>query len=183
MSSVPQSRVARPADSEVAPSFVRYLNLVPENDIVDVLERQIDEWKRLAASVTPEREDFRYAPGKWTVRDVFNHIIDGERVFGYRLLSVMRGEQARLPGFEENDYVLVAHDKLARLPELVREFATVREGTLFLARQLDEETSVRQGDANGFPTTARGMAWVMAGHMRHHMAGLQQDYGLRSAGP
>jgi len=181
MSSVPQSGIARPADSEVAPWFVHYLSRVPENDIVDVLERQIDEWKRLGASVTPEREDFRYAPDKWTVRDVFNHMIDGERVFSYRLLSVLRGEQAKLPGFEENDYVVVAHDKLARLPELVREFAVVREGTLFLARQLDEETSLRQGDLNGYPTTARGVAYTIAGHARHHIVGLVENYGLRAA--
>ena len=171
----------RPLDSEVAPAFVRYLHRVPESDIVGVLESQIDEWKRLGASVTPEREDFRYAPGKWTVRDVFNHIVDGERVFGYRMLSLMRGEQALLPGFEEDDYVRMAHDKLAPLPELVREFAIVREGTLFLARQLDEETATRQGNANGFPTTARGIAFILAGHLRHHMAGLVENYGLEAA--
>jgi len=180
MSSIPQSRTQRPAESEVAPWFVRYLSRVPENDIVDVLERQLDECKRLGASITPDREDYRYAPGKWTIRDVFNHLIDGERVFGYRLLSVLRGEQARLPGFEENDYVVMAHDKLARLPELVREFAVVREGTLFLARQLDEETSLREGDLNGYKTTARGVAWTIAGHVRHHIAGLVENYGLEA---
>ena len=91
MSSVSRARIERPADTECSPAHARYMARVTETDIVDVLHRQIDDWRRLAASVTPEREDFRYAPGKWSVRDVFGHVADTERVFGYRLFSLIRG--------------------------------------------------------------------------------------------
>jgi hypothetical protein len=180
MSSVSRPRLERPADSECSPAHARYLARVTEGDIVDVLHRQIDEWRRLAASVTAEREDFRYAPGKWTVRDVFGHVADTERVFGYRLLSVMRGERASLPGMDENEYASQAGPCLPRLDELVREFAAVRESNLFLVRRLDESSSVREGIANGIRVTARALAFVMAGHVRHHTEGLEKNYGLRA---
>jgi hypothetical protein len=179
MSSVSKPRIARPDDSECAPAHACYLARVPESDIVEVLDRQIDEWRRLASGVTAEGEDFRYAPGKWSVRDVFGHVADTERVFGYRLLSVARGERAALPGMDENEYVEQSRPWLALLPELVQEFASVRESNLFLVRRLDENASQREGTANGFRVTARALAFVMAGHVRHHMEGLEKNYGLR----
>jgi hypothetical protein len=175
-------RIARPADTECSPAHARYMARVTESDIVDVMHRQIDDWQRLAASVTPDREDFRYAPGKWSVRDVFGHVADTERVFGYRLLSVIRGERTSLPGMDEGEYVKQAEPWLPRLDELVREFASVRESNLFLVRRLDENSSVREGIANNIRVTARALAFVMAGHVRHHTEGLEKNYGLRTAG-
>lgn len=180
MSSVPHARIERPADTECSPTHARYMARVPEADIVGVLERQIDEWRRLAASVTPERAEFRYAPGKWRVRDVFGHVADTERVFGYRLLSVIRGERAPLPGMDENAYVEEARPGLPALDELVREFASVRESNLFLVRRLDETSSRREGVANNVRVTARALAYVMAGHVRHHTEGLAKNYGLEA---
>jgi len=172
--------IGRPDHTECSPSHARYIERVPETDIVDVLEKQIEEWRRLAAGVTPEREDFTYAPGKWSVRDVFGHVVDGERIFGYRLLRVTRGDRIALPGFDENEYVQAARPWLARLPELVREFVAVREANLFVARRLDENSALREGTASGARVTARGIAYVMAGHVRHHKAGLEMNYGLRA---
>src|SRR5262245_15378615 len=178
MSSVPQVRIERPAAGECSPAHYRYVVRVPETDIVSVLEQQIDEWRRLAASVAPEREDFRYAPGKWSVRDVFCHVADSERVFGYGLLAVVRGERTSLPGMDENAYVVEARPWLPRLDELAREFVTLREANLFTVRRLDEKSSVREGIANIVRVTARALSYVLAGHVRHHMAGLMENYGL-----
>jgi DinB family protein len=179
MSSVSGSRVTRPAAGECSPLHERYVARVPESDIAQVLENQVEEWRRLAAGVTPEREDFRYAPGKWRVRDVFGHVADTERLFGYRLFSVLRGERASLPGADENAYAREAEPWLPRLDELVREFASLRESNLFLVRRFDETSSVREGVANGIRVTARALAYCMAGHVRHHTAGLVENYGLR----
>jgi hypothetical protein len=171
MSSVPGERLERPGPDECSPAHARYVARVPEPDIAQVLEKQIEEWRRLAASVPPEREEFRYGPGKWRVRDVFGHVADTERLFGYRLFSVVRGERASLPGVDENAYVKEAEPWLPRLEELVREFVSLRESNLFLVRRLDETSSVREGVANGIRVTARALAYCMAGHVRHHMAG------------
>lgn len=178
MSSVPGSRIERPDGDECSPAHARYMARVPETDIAQVLEEQIEEWRRLAASVAPGREDFRYGPEKWSVRDVFGHVADTERVFGYRLFSVVRGERASLPGMDEKAYVKEAEPWLPGLEELAREFASLRQSNLFLVRRFDETSSVREGIANGIRVTARALAYCMAGHVRHHMAGLVENYGL-----
>lgn len=178
MSSVPVSRIERPAEGECSPEHARYVARVPETDIVRVLEEQVGQWRRLAQGVTAEGEDFRYAPGKWRVRDVFCHVADMERVFGYRLFSVLRGERASLPGVDQDAYVKEAEPWLPRLDELVREFVSLRESNLFLVRRLDEKSSVREGTANGVRVTVRALAYGLAGHVRHHAAELIENYRL-----
>src|SRR5512133_3675899 len=95
----------RPADTEYAPYYAKYIDLVPDDDVLSTLEGQIDDLRRFAAKVPPDREGFRYAPDKWSVRQVIGHLTDGERVFGYRAFCFSRGEQTPLPAFDENVYV------------------------------------------------------------------------------
>ena len=170
--------IDRPAPSEFAPAFAGYVARVTEADVMDVLARQTAELRALAARVPAERETFRYEPGKWTIREVFGHIGDVERVMGYRAFSISRGEQASLPGFDENEYV--ANSPLVRVPlaELVDEFAALRNGNLAVLSRADGKVAAALGTANGSPASVRALAYILAGHFRHHVHVLATRYGL-----
>ena len=168
----------RPTETEYAPFYASYVALVPETDILGVLEQQVEEIQRLAGSLPAERESYRYAEGKWSIRQVLGHIIDGERVFGYRAFSFSRGEQAALPSFDENQYVAGARSDSIPLRELVEELALVRQGNLVVLRRLDAREWAQVGTASGKPVSVRALAWVMAGHPRHHLKTLRERYGV-----
>ena len=169
----------RPSEAEFAPFYARYVALVPEADILAVLEQQVAEIRRLAASVPPERETFRYAEGKWSIREVLGHLVDGERVFGYRAFCFSRGDPAALPSFDENQYVAAARSDATPLPELADELALVRRSNLVVLRRLEPAEWARVGTASGKPVSVRALAWVMAGHPRHHLQVLRERYGLK----
>jgi hypothetical protein len=171
--------IARPGEGEYAPFYARYVGLVPETDIVAVLERQAGELRELAASVPAEREAFRYAEGKWSVREVLGHLVDGERILGYRAFCISRGEKAGLPSFDENHYVAEARSNAIPVRELADELTLVRESNLAFLRRLEPREWERAGTASGKPITVRALAWVMAGHPRHHVEILRERYGLR----
>jgi hypothetical protein len=171
--------MVRPGEGEYAPFYARYVALVPETDILAVLERQAGELRQLAASVPAERETYRYAEGKWSVREVLGHLVDGERVFGYRAFCISRGEVAALPSFDENQYVGEARCDAIPLRELAGELALVRESNLAVLRRLEPRQWERVGTASGKPITVRALAWVMAGHPRHHAEILRERYGVR----
>jgi len=168
----------RPAESEFAPYYVRYVALVPETDIIAVLEEQAEELRRLAISVPAERETHRYAEGKWSIREVFGHLVDAERVFGYRAFCFSRGEQAALPSFDENQYVAVSRSDATPLRELVDELALVRRSSLVVFRRLEPSEWTQSGTASGKAVTVRALAWILAGHARHHLTILRERYGL-----
>jgi hypothetical protein len=168
----------RPREGEYAPFYARYVALVPETDILEVLERQVEDIRRLAASVPAERETHRYAEAKWSVREVLGHIIDGERVFGYRAFCFSRGEPAALPSFDEKLYVAAARSDATPLRELTEELALVRRSNLLVLRGLEPREWARVGTASGHPVTVRALAWVMAGHPRHHVNVLRERYGV-----
>ncbi len=168
----------RPAEAEYAPSYARYVSLVSEDDAVAALEEQLDEVRRLVASVSADRETFRYEPEKWSVREVIGHLIDGERVFGYRAYCISRGELAALPAFDENAYVAASRYDEIPLLELGRELLAVRNVNLVALRRLDPDTWTRRGIASGKPISVRALGYVMVGHVRHHEAILLERYGI-----
>jgi hypothetical protein len=168
----------RPTEAEFAPFYARYVALVPEADILAVLEQQSEEIRRLAASVPKARETFRYAEGKWSIREVLGHLVDGERVFGYRAFCISRGEAAALPSFDENRYVAAAGCDATPLAELADELALVRRSNLVVLRRLGPAEWARLGTASGKPVSVRALAWVMAGHPRHHVEILRDRYGV-----
>jgi len=178
---VPSVMSQRPRPGEYNPHFERYVARVPETDILAVLERQAEDVRSALAAVSEERGAFRYEPGKWSIREVLGHVIDAERVFGYRALCIARGDSTPLPGFEENDYAANAGADRASVASLVEEFRTLRRSNLLLLKRLDEAAWPRLGTANGHPTSARALAFIMAGHVRHHLAVLQARYGVQSA--
>ncbi len=168
----------RPAEAEYAPYFGRYISLVTEDDALSALEGQLDEVRRLAASVKADRESFRYEPDKWSVRQVIGHLVDGERVFGYRAFCISRGELAALPAFDENAYVAASRYDEIPVLELARELLAVRNANLVALRRLDAAAWTRKGIASGKPISVRALAYVMVGHVRHHEAILLERYGI-----
>lgn len=174
--------IGKPDEGEVAAFFAGYLSLVPESDVLAVLEGQPGELTKLAASLTPEQETSRYAPGKWSVRQVFGHVTDAERVFGYRAFCISRKDPTELPGFDEKDYVENTDFGERALSELAAEFAAVREVNLMVLRPLEASRWRQLGHANGSDVSLRGLAYVMAGHVRHHLGVLRDRYSLGKAG-
>jgi hypothetical protein len=173
-----RTTMQRPTDTEYAPFYARYVGLVPESDVLAVLEPQVEEIRRFLRPVSAERETYRYAEGKWSIRQVLGHLVDGERIFGYRAFCFSRGEQAALPSFDENLYVAAARSDSIPLPVLLDELALVRQANLFVLRRLDAREWARVGTASGKPVSVRALAWVMAGHPRHHVQVLRERYGV-----
>lgn len=167
-----------PAASEYAPFFADYVARVPEPDALPALENQPPEVARFFGLVERERETFRYAPDKWSIREIAGHLVDAERLFGFRLFCFARGDQNPLPAFDENEYV--ARSSYADIPlgELVLEWALVREANLVVIRRLDRTALLRIGTASSARTSVRALARMMVGHVRHHFAVLSERYGV-----
>lgn len=168
----------RPAPDEYAPSFQSYVDRVPDGDVLAGIERQGASTCALFAKVGEPRADFCYAPGKWSVKRVLQHVVDGERMFGYRALCIARGETLSLPGFDENLYAGNDGSADRRLADVVAEFAAVRAATIALLRGLGAAAWQRRGLANGKPCSVRCLPWLMAGHELHHLAVLRERYGV-----
>jgi hypothetical protein len=171
---------SKPQATEYAESLAPYVGLVVGQDVMEVLQTQPAELERIAGSVDAEGELFRYAPGKWSVRQVFGHVIDAERVFAYRAFCISRGEAVSLPSFDENVYVEHAPYTTIPLQKLVAEFRLVRQSNLAFLGPMTEEVWTRTGTANTHPVSVRALAYVMAGHARHHMEGLRTHYGIHA---
>jgi hypothetical protein len=170
--------IAGPGPGEFAEFFAGYISRVPEGDILEILGAQPAEIRRALASVRPERETFRYAPGKWSIRDVVGHVSDSERVFGYRALCIARGDESAFPGFDEQVYAAAAGADACPLAELLREFEAARTANLAVLRRLPAAAWLNVGTANASPASVRALAWILAGHPLHHLAVLRERYGV-----
>ena len=163
---------ARPAASEFAPFYARYVGLVPEAPLLDTLRAQPDAWERLLAGADPAAT---YAPGRWTVGQVLTHVADTERVFAFRMLWFARGGDA-LPGFDQDAWAEVASP--ASVADELAAFRSARAATVALAESLGAEAWSRTGVASGHAMSARGAAYVLAGHVLAHAEVLRERYGL-----
>ena len=166
----------RPQSDEYATSFKKYIDVVPGGEPASILESQLKDWQRLLAPLNEEAGNFRYAPGKWTIKEVLGHVIDAERIFSYRLLRIARGDKTPLPGFEQNDYIKTANSSARRLADLRGEFEAVRRSSLALVSSLEDEALGRAGTASGNPISARALVFILAGHDRHHWLILREKY-------
>ncbi len=170
-----------PAADEYAPFYAGYIARVPGDDALAPLAAQESETAELLAGLSEEQAAFRYAPGKWSVKQVAAHLSDAERVFAYRALRIARGDRTPLPGFDENAYAAEAGADARPLADLAAELRAVRAATLALFRGLDPAALLRRGTANGVPVTVRAAAWIIAGHERHHLGILRDRYLARLA--
>lgn len=158
----------RPEPTEYAPFYGKYTALVHEGDVLATMEAQLAEVLAFWRTVPESQGDVCHAPYTWTVKQVIGHLIDGERIFGYRALRFARGDTTPLPGFEENDYATVARYERLTIADLVNEFEAVRRSTLWLFRNLPAEAWAQSGEANGSLVTVRALAYIVVGHVRHH---------------
>ncbi len=167
---------AKPEPDEYAPYYGKYVSLVSGDDILAVLEKQPPEIAALLSTCTEAKGGFRYAPGKWSVKEVLGHVIDTERIFSYRALRIARNDKTPIEGFEQDDYVKHGSFGRCALTALVVEFESVRQATQSLFRGLDEAAWVRRGVANQNQVSVRAIAFIIAGHERHHAKILQEKY-------
>jgi uncharacterized damage-inducible protein DinB len=166
----------RPQASEYAPFYEKYIAMVPDGEIEATLEAQLRETKLLLGNSSEKGADFRYAEGKWSVKEVLGHISDSERIFAYRMLRIARGDQTPLAGFEQDDYVKAGNFPARALVELLEEFTAVRRASIVLLRAFDAATWLRRGVANQKEVSVRALAYILAGHERHHRQILQERY-------
>ena len=171
-------RIPLPGADEYAPYYGRYIAQLTGDDALTALESQAVSTAKLLAATPESLAGHRYAPEKWSVREVVGHISDGERVFAYRALRIGRGDATPLPGFDENLYVPEGRFERRTLADIVAEFAAVRQASLALFRSFDEAGLARRGSANEQPVSARALAAIMAGHELHHVKLLRERYGL-----
>jgi len=172
----PKTASPRPAPTEYAAFYEKYIALVPGNDIVTILDAQRLQMTQLFAARSERDGNFRYAPGKWTVKEVLGHISDSERIFAYRALRIARADQTPLSGFEQDDYVRAGAFGERTLTDLVEEFALVRGATSALFQSLSGEAWLRRGVANKSEVTVRALAFIIAGHELHHREILKEHY-------
>ncbi|MGE5802570.1 MAG: DinB family protein [Gemmatimonadota bacterium] len=170
--------VGRPEPDEIPSHYVGYIKRVPEPDPVVVCASQIEETAALLRSVSETDAMYRYAPGKWSVKEVVGHLADTERIMSYRALRIARGDTTPLPSFDESAYVPVAKFDGRSLADLMGELRTVRAATLALLRTFDAEAWQRRGTASGKPVSVRALGFMIPGHERHHVEILKTRYGV-----
>ncbi len=168
----------RPTSSDYAPAHAVYVALVPEDDILAAIEMQSSETQKLLSSLDEGRAAFRYAADKWSMKEVFGHLVDSERIFGYRALAIARGETQPLPGFDEKAYNANAGFDTWKLGDLAEMYALARRATIVFFRNLSDEAWERRGIASTFQVSVRGLAYVIVGHERHHLKVLRERYHL-----
>ncbi len=174
-------RIPRPTQHEYPRYYRRYVDLVADGDILATLTSQMNETQVLLAGVPPHLEEHRYAPGKWSVREVVGHCIDTERVFVFRALWLARGATGGQPGMDQDEWAATSNAGRRTLTALASEWAGLRRDTVTMLGSLDPEGLARVGTASRRKFTAAAFPWIAAGHELHHRQLLLDRYGLESA--
>jgi uncharacterized damage-inducible protein DinB len=170
--------IARPREGEFASYYARYTALVPDGDVLQALARQGRDTAELLRRTDEKRSQYRYAEGKWSVREVIGHVADAERVFAYRALTFARADAVALPSFDEQKWAAASNAHARPLAELAAELAAVRAATLALFSGFGADEIARAGVASNNPMSVRSLAWIIAGHELHHVKILRERYGL-----
>ncbi len=166
----------RPEENEYSDWYAGYVSLVQEADIISALQNQIDEIKDFFSAISVEKELYRYADGKWTIKEVLGHLIDGERVFAYRAFRFGRNDANPLTGFDENPYVANSNSNDRKLADLIEEFTLLRTANMFVFNNLKESDWDNIGIASENEISVRALAYIMVGHVRHHVKILKERY-------
>jgi len=168
--------MTKPQANEAADYYFRYIDLAPADDIVSFLDDQFKQTMPFLEGISEERSTHRYAPDKWSIRELLNHVNDGERIFLGRALWFARGFTDALPSFDQEIAVAGAQANETSWADLVDEFRTVRLGTLSFFRNLPAEAWSRSGVASDNPVTVNAIAYIIAGHVTHHVNVLKERY-------
>jgi len=170
-------RIADLALTEYNPYYANYIKYVGELSLRSALDESAAELLEFLNHVEEERTGFAYAPGKWTVAQCLQHVIDTERIFSYRALCIARGDKTPLPGFEQNDYAEIASVSERRFLDMVKEFRVVRKGTIALFNSLTDNDIVRTGTMSGGGVSVRALGFIISGHVYHHAKVYREKYG------
>ncbi|HDX9590772.1 TPA: DinB family protein [Bacillus pseudomycoides] len=173
----------RPEVNEYNPYYSTYINLLQKGDIIHILEEQMKETNLLLKDLSDREGLFRYAPNKWSIKEVIGHIADTERIMAYRLLSIARGETVSLPGYNDDMYVLRAVFDKQSMQDLLANLMVVRQSTVHLIKSLDAEAWLQRGIANNSEVTVRALACIIAGHELHHRKIIKERYLSSAAYP
>lgn len=168
--------IPRPVDTEYAPYFRQYVAQVPPGNILDLLATQTDETIATLGGLTDAQARHRYAPGKWSIKEVVGHLCEAERVFAYRAQAFAHNDPTPQPGWDENAYVANAPYDRRPLASLLDELRTARAATVALFAGFDDEQLERRGVANSREYTVRSLAYITAGHERHHLKIIRERY-------
>ena len=153
-----------------------YIKALDDVALFEELEISLHDFIKFVQNIPMDKFDYRYAEGKWTIKDIIQHIIDAERIFCYRALRISRNDQTPLPGFEENDYVENTNANSRSIQELLTEFSAVRHSTLYLFKSFSEEQLTRMGTASSHPISVRAIGFLTIGHLKHHQKVFQERY-------
>lgn len=166
----------RPEPDECSEYYHAYIEQVSDGDVVATLRRQLDDTEGLLRGVSPERQAYRYAPGKWTLNEVFGHVLDMEWVFTSRALTFARADSMVMPGADQDDFNAHANHAERPLDALLEQFHHVRTASALLFESFDERVWDRTGIASGNPFTVRSLVWILAGHELHHRRVISERY-------
>ncbi|QJD83173.1 DinB family protein [Cohnella herbarum] len=168
----------RPAKEEYAEYYDQYVRLVPEGKISDILARQLEQTSAYLSDIPEQIGNFRYAPDKWSLKEVIGHINDNERIMAYRLLRIARGDKTSLAGYDQDEFMKGVNFDGYSLADLIDDYISVRKATLTLIRGLTDEQTSRSGTANDNAISARALAYIISGHETHHINIIRERYRI-----
>lgn len=171
-----QHRNQRPSLEECNEFYHGYLSQVPEGDILELLEGQRSRMKEMFIGISEGKSEYRYAPEKWSIKEMIGHLADAERVLGYRVLRFVRNDATPIPGFEQDDYVASGRFGARDFSDIAEEFDLLRRGNLVLFSSFTDEDFGKVGTASGFPFSVRSLVHIIAGHCTHHRKVLSERY-------
>ena len=166
----------RPEMHEFDPYYGHYVSLVEGDGALAMLDGQTAELRSMFTDVPEEKGSFTYAEGKWTIKELLSHLIDGERHFAYRVLRISRGDETPIEGFEQDGYIENSNANNRPFADLIEEIDLQRRSNMLMLRNLSDEASLRMGTASEKPVSVRALAYIMAGHVEHHLRILRERY-------
>lgn len=169
--------IAKPEDGEYSQYAIMYIGLLPDDGLIlKYLKDNLATTTDFIRALPEEQLNYRYAEGKWTIKEIIAHLIDDERIYAYRALRFARNDPTELPGFEQDDYALESRANARTIDDLLREFDTVRNSTIALFDSFDDEVLTRSGVASGNVMSVRAIAYHLAGHELRHMNIIRERY-------
>jgi len=162
--------------TEYAPYYATYISKVEEADLVEELEISVHEFIKFVQNIPLDKYDYSYAEGKWTIKDIIQHLMDSERIFAYRALRIARNDKTPLASFEENEYAAIAGANQRSIRDLLTELAIVRQSTIALFKTFSEDVLKRIGVASGYDVSVRALGVIIIGHQKHHQGIFMERY-------
>lgn len=169
-------KITKPQPNEYHEFYAGYVGQVGERDAFQMIKDQKKEFIQFIKAIPDDRYNYAYAPDKWTIKQLIRHIIDAERMFGFRAMSIARGEKAKLPGFDDHQYVELANDSKNSIQDLLDEFESLRESHVRMVSNFTSQAIARIGNANGSDVSVRAIIFIIAGHLAHHQQIITERY-------